>query len=162
MIESEKNCKQDMLICTHYTHWKKPMANMQCTIQASQTQHLINETHLKVHKCAWCVCVCVCMVCVHVCLSAYMHIMQKLRTHLMHSARHPVPAETDCCWNWIDMTVWSWCHTPLGPPSSGVAQWKNWMTLCTSPLWWATSARQYSDWCYHNKLRHLPMVKHSE
>ena len=86
-----------------------------------------------------------------------------LRTHLMHHTSHPVPPETGY---WRDMVKWTggiWCRTCPGvdPSSAGAVHWPHWTTPCTSSLWWATCARQYSDWCFHNKLRHLPMVQHS-
>ena len=82
----------------------------------------------------------------------------------MHHTSQTVPAETGY---WRDMVKWtggSSCQTlsGVGTSSAGAVHWPHWTTPCTSPLWWTTCARQYSDWCYHNKLRHLPIVKHSE
>ena len=94
----------------------------------------------------------------------YASVSCTLRTHLLSCTPQTVPAEIGCCWDWTDMIGGSCRHGFPGviPPSAGAVQWPNWRPPCTSPLWCATSARQYSDWCYHNKLRHLPMVKHSE
>ena len=89
-----------------------------------------------------------------VCLSVRMQVCvaHPENIYLLHHHTHPVPAETGYFWDWTSRTVGSHCPICQGVTvlSSGAAQWQNWTTPWTSPGW-ATSARQYSDWCYYNR-----------